>query len=70
LHGGSITEDNQNTTHFVINNKGAQILENEYKEFNLRLKSQYKVNIKYIFHSYFYLTRMPETEEEYTKPYD
>jgi hypothetical protein len=67
LHGGSITDNNQNTTHFIINNKGVQNLEKEYKELN---RSQYKVNIKYIFHSYFYLTRMPETEEIYTKPYD
>jgi hypothetical protein len=65
--GGRVTSNQANATHFIVSNyKAAEFNKKVRKNTSQRgVPTCYSVNLKWLFHSYYYLTRMSENEDDY-----
>lgn len=59
--GGRIVSKAQ-ATHFIVSNNRLSLLKDEIRD---NWKIQHKVNLKYIFHCFFFMTKLNEQDEEY-----
>jgi hypothetical protein len=59
--GGKITERVTQATHILINKSGYSLKKNEIEKItNIKI-----VNIKFIFHTYYHMMKMNESDNEY-----
>ena len=66
--GGNDNGDNSSITHFIVSSENKKLTQYFNRNNNIRLfgnKIAYYVNIKWLFHCYFYLQRMDESADEY-----
>lgn len=61
---GGIIRDKQNATHFFVSLNKTNILKGDIKE---NWKLQYKVNLKFLFHSFFFMMKTDEKDTEYSE---
>lgn len=62
--GGKVTLDKGATTHFVISQSNIQIFKDNCLS-ELKNRKYYCVNVKWLFYSYFFLTKMNEQHEDF-----
>ncbi len=60
--GGKL-RDKQNATHYLVSKNRMNLLKENMRE---NWKIQYNLNLKFIFHSYFFFKKMDEGDLEYT----
>jgi hypothetical protein len=61
LGGKVVKSSEKNTTHYIVSNYKASLFNRE-----IRKKEQiFAINLKWLFHSYYFLTKMNEREQDY-----
>jgi hypothetical protein len=61
---GGIIRDKQNATHFLVSRNKTNLLKEDKRA---NWKMLHTLNLKFVFHSFFFLRKVDENDQEYTE---